>query len=125
MRTASTIGASVLCAACAAAIATPTALGQTALAVSREISVLLRRTDFLVGDTTSVSREVSLRFTLCYPNCDASVTAPFLNVNDFECFLNRFAASDAYTNCDGSTVPPVLNVNDFQCFLNAYAAGCS
>jgi hypothetical protein len=29
-----------------------------------------------------------------------------------------------YSNCDGSTIPPILNVNDFTCFLNRYAAGC-
>ena len=29
-----------------------------------------------------------------------------------------------YANCDASTNPPVLNVNDFTCFLNLYAAGC-
>ena len=30
-----------------------------------------------------------------------------------------------YANCDGSTTPPVLNVLDFTCFLNKFAAGCS
>lgn len=30
----------------------------------------------------------------------------------------------AYANCDSSTIVPVLNVNDFACFLNAFAAGC-
>jgi hypothetical protein len=60
----------------------------------------------------------------CYANCDGSTTAPILNVNDFTCFLNKFAAGDSYANCDGSTTPPVLNVNDFTCFLNKYAAGC-
>jgi murein tripeptide amidase MpaA len=60
----------------------------------------------------------------CYPNCDGSTTPPVLNVNDFACFLNAYAAGDTYANCDGSTTPPVLNVNDFACFLNAYAAGC-
>jgi hypothetical protein len=29
---------------------------------------------------------------LCYPNCDNSTVAPVLNVLDFSCFLNRFAA---------------------------------
>ena len=29
-----------------------------------------------------------------------------------------------YANCDASTLTPVLNVNDFTCFLNRYAAGC-
>jgi hypothetical protein len=60
----------------------------------------------------------------CYANCDASTTPPVLNVNDFTCFLNRFAAGDSAANCDGSTTPPVLNVNDFTCFLNRFAAGC-
>ncbi|MFN0133717.1 MAG: GC-type dockerin domain-anchored protein [Phycisphaerales bacterium] len=61
----------------------------------------------------------------CYANCDASSTTPVLNVNDFTCFLNRFAAGDSYANCDGSTVPPLLNVNDFTCFLNLFAGGCT
>jgi hypothetical protein len=61
----------------------------------------------------------------CYPNCDHSTTAPCLNVLDFSCFLNAFAAGDTYANCDNSTTPPVLNVLDFSCFLNQFAAGCS
>ncbi len=61
----------------------------------------------------------------CYANCDASTTTPVLNVLDFSCFLNKFAAGDAYANCDQSTTPPVLNVLDFSCFLNKFAAGCT
>ena len=61
---------------------------------------------------------------VCYANCDGSTAAPVLNVNDFSCFLNRYAAGDARANCDNSTVAPVLNVNDFSCFLNRYAVGC-
>lgn len=60
----------------------------------------------------------------CYANCDGSTAAPVLNIGDFMCFLNRFAADDPYANCDGSATPPVLNVNDFSCFLNRFAAGC-
>jgi trimeric autotransporter adhesin len=60
----------------------------------------------------------------CYANCDGSATSPVLTANDFQCFLNRFAAGDAYANCDGSSIAPVLTANDFQCFLNRYAAGC-
>jgi hypothetical protein len=62
--------------------------------------------------------------TACYPNCDGSTTAPILNVADFTCFLQRFAAADPYANCDGSTTPPVLNVADFTCFLQKFASGC-
>ncbi|MFN0132600.1 MAG: choice-of-anchor tandem repeat NxxGxxAF-containing protein [Phycisphaerales bacterium] len=69
----------------------------------------------------------------CYANCDGSVVAPALNVADFVCFLNRFAAdqalpalqqSGAYSNCDGSITPPAINIADFICFLNRFGAGC-
>jgi hypothetical protein len=61
----------------------------------------------------------------CYANCDESTTPPVLNVLDFSCFLNKFAAGDTYANCDNSTTPPTLNVLDFSCFLNKFAAGCN
>ena len=60
----------------------------------------------------------------CYANCDNSTITPILNVQDFACFLNRFASADPYANCDQSTTSPVLNVQDFACFLNAFATGC-
>ena len=60
----------------------------------------------------------------CYGNCDESTTAPVLNVADFTCFLQRFAAGNSYANCDESTVAPTLNVADFTCFLQRFAAGC-
>jgi probable HAF family extracellular repeat protein len=60
----------------------------------------------------------------CYPNCDNSNAAPVLNVLDFTCFLQRFAAHDSYANCDSSTTLPTLNVLDFTCFLQKFAAGC-
>jgi hypothetical protein len=75
-----------------------------------------------VGTTLS---DVSAVSSPCYANCDGSTTSPCLNVLDFSCFLNRYAAGDTYANCDGSTTAPVLNVLDFSCFLNQYAAGCS
>ncbi len=73
----------------------------------------------------SNSNPASLAVNTCYPNCDGSTTPPILNVLDFSCFINMYAAGDPYANCDGSTTPPVLNVLDFACFLNAYAAGCT
>jgi hypothetical protein len=69
----------------------------------------------------------------CYPNCDGSTVEPILNVDDFTCFINEFAAASAlpheqqvehYANCDQSTIAPVLNVDDFTCFINRFAAGC-
>lgn len=60
-----------------------------------------------------------------YANCDGVAVYPFINIEDYICFLSRLAAGDPYANCDGSTTPPVLNVNDFICFLAAAAAGCS
>ncbi|MBL9032620.1 MAG: immunoglobulin domain-containing protein [Phycisphaerae bacterium] len=78
----------------------------------------------LCGNANSTVVTLTIGET-CYPNCDGSTVAPILNVNDFTCFLNKFAANDTYANCDGSTTAPVLNVNDFTCFLNKFAAGCS
>jgi hypothetical protein len=69
----------------------------------------------------------------CYANCDGSTAHPVLNVDDFTCFVNEFAAAQSlppaqqvghYANCDGSSVAPVLNVDDFTCFINAFATGC-
>jgi hypothetical protein len=69
----------------------------------------------------------------CYANCDNSTTPPILNVEDFSCFINEFAAATQlppsqqlthYANCDQSTTPPVLNVEDFSCFINKFAQGC-
>jgi hypothetical protein len=83
----------------------------------------------LFGDATGPCPTISA----CYANCDESTAQPILNVDDFTCFVNAFAAASAlpyeqqvvsYGNCDGSTVAPVLNVDDFTCFINAFAAGC-
>jgi hypothetical protein len=63
--------------------------------------------------------------TPCYVNCDGSTTSPILNVNDFICFQNLYAAGIPTANCDGSTTPPILNVSDFICFQQKYAAGCT
>lgn len=79
-----------------------------------------------MGDVViaSGSFSVVLQNTTCYANCDGSTISPVLNVNDFACFINRYAAGDSYANCDGSTAPPLLNVNDFICFQGRFAAGC-
>jgi trimeric autotransporter adhesin len=71
--------------------------------------------------------------TPCYANCDNSHFLPVLNVDDFTCFINRFALAATlphhhqvthWANCDGSTTVPALNVDDFTCFINRYALGC-
>jgi hypothetical protein len=72
----------------------------------------------------NVGPDGTLGNAACYANCDSSTVAPVLNVLDFNCFLNSFAAGASYANCDGSTIVPVLNVLDFNCFLNRFAAGC-
>ena len=81
---------------------------------------------FKAGSPASVAvADIPVPGAFCYANCDASTTAPCLNVQDFSCFLNSFAVGETYANCDASTTIPVLNVQDFSCFLNAYAASCS
>ncbi len=76
------------------------------------------------GDNTTCSGP-GQPSSCCYANCDGSTTSPCLNVLDFGCFLNAFAANNPYANCDHSTTPPVLNVLDFGCFLHKFAGGCS
>lgn len=81
--------------------------------------------DVVVGNMCgTVLSNPAVLTVICYPNCDNSTLAPILNVNDFLCFMNQYAAGASYANCDNSTIPPVLNVNDFQCFINEYAIGC-
>jgi hypothetical protein len=94
---------------------------------------------FVISPVNSTTPAIdNLTFTVaggsgCYPNCDGSSVEPILNVDDFTCFINEFAASQtlpyaqqvaAYANCDQSTIAPVLNVDDFTCFINRYAQGC-
>jgi hypothetical protein len=79
---------------------------------------------FSAFGSTSSGNFARLDTCTCYANCDGSTVPPVLNVNDFQCFLNKFAANDPTANCDGSTAPPILNVNDFQCFVNRFAVGC-
>jgi glucose/arabinose dehydrogenase len=64
------------------------------------------------------------RIVSCYANCDGSTAQPVLNIADFTCFLQKFAAGDPTANCDASTAAPTLNVADFTCFLEKFAAGC-
>ncbi len=78
----------------------------------------------LCGTRTSYAAVLQL-LPDCYANCDNSTSPPILTANDFQCFLNMFAAGNAYANCDGSCNAICLTANDFQCFLNAFATGCS
>jgi hypothetical protein len=76
------------------------------------------------GNVTIAAFRVEVEGGGCYANCDGSTQAPVLNVGDFTCFLQRYAAGESYANCDNSTQAPVLNVGDFTCFLQQYAGGC-
>jgi hypothetical protein len=100
-------------------------------------SSTFRRADGSTGQTGEASR-IEITYSvgrICWANCDGSTTEPILNVEDFVCFINEFAAGwsihgciytnePCYANCDNSTTPPILNVEDFACFINAFAAGC-
>jgi hypothetical protein len=65
------------------------------------------------------------RVYVCPANCDGSTTPPILTVNDFVCFMTKFAAGDTGANCDCSTSAPILNVADFVCFQTRFANGCA
>jgi hypothetical protein len=77
------------------------------------------------GPAVGASANLNVSPVGCYPNCDGSTASPVLTANDFQCYLNEYAAGVSDANCDGSTASPLLNANDFQCFLNLYAAGCN
>jgi DNA-binding beta-propeller fold protein YncE len=95
--------------------------GHLATSMAKDASDSVFVTTDVWTDSVSI---ISAPPPACYANCDASTTAPVLNVADFTCFLQKYAAGDPYGNCDASTTAPVLNVADFTCFLQKYAAGC-
>jgi hypothetical protein len=79
----------------------------------------------LVGSLIFTSGAAMLtRVYVCPANCDGSTATPVLNVDDFTCFINKFAVGDPSANCDCSTSEPILNVDDFTCFINSFAMGC-
>jgi hypothetical protein len=101
--------------------------GNSFAAFISDVPILRVRVRGDEGDGLNASDDwqiVTTQYVACYANCDNSITAPILNVADFICFMNKFAALDPYANCDSSTAPPTLNVADFICFMNKYAAGC-
>jgi hypothetical protein len=84
-----------------------TTIGPTGFADIRALSV----TPGCVPPQVGVLRE--LRWAL--------QPAPVLERERLLCFQYRFTTGDPYANCDSSTVMPYLNVNDFICFLGRFA----
>jgi hypothetical protein len=109
--------------ACNDDFAAPQRWSQVTVPVAAGSTYLIRVAGY-GGSTGPFQLNISA-VSACYANCDGSSATPILNANDFQCFLNKFAANDPYANCDGSTASPMLNANDFQCFLNKFATGCS
>jgi hypothetical protein len=61
----------------------------------------------------------------CYADCDMMTGPGVLDIFDFLCFGNLFAAGQPYAcDCDLSTGPGICDIFDFLCFGNAFAAGC-
>ena len=61
----------------------------------------------------------------CYADCDTQSGPGILDIFDFLCFGNRFAANDPYAcDCDTSTGVGVCDIFDFLCFGNEFQAGC-
>jgi len=84
-----------------------------------DLRVEPQRSRILVGTQGRGAWSAPLVF--CYPdmNDDGRLT-----IADFSAFLVVFAQQSPRANCDGSTALPTLNVQDFTCFLQRYAAGC-
>ncbi len=69
---------------------------------------------------------VILLHNVCYADCESSAARPrTLDIFDFLCFGNAFAAGDSYAcDCDMSTGQGVCDIFDFLCFGNAFERGC-
>ena len=74
--------------------------------------------DPMSGNFRDKSRIEFVVESACYADCDQSGE---LDLFDFLCFKNLFAAADPAADCDESGV---LDLFDFLCFQNAFAAGC-
>ncbi|MCA9278061.1 MAG: hypothetical protein H6815_04645 [Phycisphaeraceae bacterium] len=76
--------------------------------------------DLTAGGTGWTCAGIAIREagTTCYADCDGSGQ---LNIFDYICFGNEYAAGTSYADCDGSGQ---LNIFDYICFGNEYAAGC-
>ncbi len=62
----------------------------------------------------------------CYADCDPSTGPGILDIFDFLCFGNLFAANDPYAcDCDTTTGQGVCDIFDFLCFGNEFDKGCS
>jgi hypothetical protein len=61
----------------------------------------------------------------CYADCDQSTGIGTLDIYDFLCFSEDFAAGNLYAcDCDQATGFGVCDVLDFLCFGNSFYAGC-
>jgi hypothetical protein len=61
----------------------------------------------------------------CYADCDSGSGPEVLDIFDFLCYQNRFAAQDPWAcDCDDSSGPGVCDILDFLCYQNAFSAGC-
>jgi hypothetical protein len=65
-----------------------------------------------------------IRAAVCYANCDASTVAPILSASDFIAFSTATRRGIRTPTAMCRRLRRVLNVGDFTCFINKYAAGC-
>ena len=82
-------------------------------------------TSLSVPNPPSAQVRIRVREVPCYADCDTTTGLEVLDLWDFLCFGNRFAAGDRYAcDCDTTTGLGVCDLFDALCFLNAYATGC-
>ena len=101
--------------------------GHMAFDSHRGVTVLFGGTDATgpLNDTWEWDGTAWTLITFCYPDCDATTGEGILDIFDFLCFGNRFAAGDPYAcDCDASTGHNVCDIFDFLCFGNAFSEGC-
>jgi hypothetical protein len=57
-------------------------------------------------------------------NPAGSLWANAASIGRVEVYYIAPGPGPCYANCDGSTTAPILNVEDFSCFINRFAQGC-
>ena len=74
------------------------------------------------GGTLAWVADLNGALPVCYADCDMGCDGKAsLDLFDFLCFQNEFAAGHPYADCDGSGD---LDLFDFLCFVNAFNEGC-
>ncbi|MCA9277592.1 MAG: hypothetical protein H6815_02245 [Phycisphaeraceae bacterium] len=85
-------------------------------AILRNVTDIRVRVEAVIGDEWSGFDSFTIRG--CYADCDLDDD---LDIFDYICFGNEYAALGSYADCDGDGD---FDIFDYICYGNAFAMGC-